>query len=173
MAAAADADDPYGGDLVVTRPTLARLEAERSRVGMELKTLIPRAIQKAREHGDLRENAEYKAAKEKQATYAKRFEELETLLGRVRLIESLERADGVALPGTQVRLESEDPGSGEPPLTLWLLGEGDQDLGTGVVSYKAPVGKSLHGRRVGDVVDVPREGGSRRYRILEVTERLP
>ncbi len=173
MAAAADTDDPYGGDLVVTRPTLARLEAERSRVGMELKTLIPRAIQKAREHGDLRENAEYKAAKEKQATYAKRFEELETLLGRVRLIESLERAEGVALPGTQVRLESEDPGSGEPPLTLWLLGEGDQDLGTGVVSYKAPVGKSLHGRRVGDVVDVPREGGSRRYRILEVTERLP
>ncbi len=173
MAAAADTDDPYGGDLVVTRPTLNRLEAERSRVGMELKTVIPRAIQKAREHGDLRENAEYKAAKEKQASYAKRFEELETLLGRVRLIENLERVEGVALPGTQVRLESEDPGGGEKPLTLWLLGEGDQDLGTGVVSYKAPVGKSLHGKRVGDVVDVPREGGSHRYRILEVTERLP
>jgi transcription elongation GreA/GreB family factor len=173
MDAAADNEDPYAGDLVVTRPTLKRLEAERSRVGMELKTAIPRAIQKAREHGDLRENAEYKAAKDKQATYAKRFEELESLLNRVRLIEDLKRAEGVALPGTEVRLEAVEPNGGEDRLTLWLLGEGDQDLGPGVVSYKAPVGKSLHGRRVGDEVEVPREGGARRYRILEVIERLP
>jgi len=173
MEAAADTDDPYAGDLVVTRPTLKRLETERSRVGMELKTVIPKAIQKAREHGDLRENAEYKAAKDKQATYAKRFEELEALLNRVRLIEDLERGDGIALPGTEVRLEAVEPNGGEDRLTLWLLGEGDQDLGPGVVSYKAPVGKSLHGRRVGEEVDIPREGGARRYRILEVSERLP
>ncbi len=169
---AAETEDPYDGDLVVTRATLSRLEKEHTRVGMELKTVIPQAIQKAREHGDLRENAEYKAAKDKQATYAQRFEELETHLKRVRLIEDLDRKAGVALPGTEISLEAVDEEGGET-VVFWLLGEGDQDLGPEVVSYKAPVGKALFGRRLGDTVDVPREGGSRRFRILGITERLP
>jgi transcription elongation factor GreA len=138
---------------------------------MDLKTTIPEAIRKAREHGDLRENAEYDSAKAKQATYAKRFEELERLLKGVRLIENLERPPGVALPGTVVRLEPQEPG-GEP-LSYWLLGEGDQDLGESVVSYKAPVGKAIAGKRAGDLVELPAESPVRRYRIQDVVERLP
>ncbi len=166
-----DSDDPYEGDLVVTRPTLARLEAERQRVGMELKTIIPQAIQKAREHGDLRENAEYKAAKDKQANYAKRFEEIEKQLKSVRLIETLEREPGRALPGTELTLSP--AGTDGEDLVLWLLGEGDQALGDGVVSYKAPVGQAVYRKRVGDEVDIPGPGGVRRYRLKDVRERLP
>jgi transcription elongation factor GreA len=162
-------EDPFAGMTLFTRPTFTRLQEERQRVGMELKTTIPRAIQKARELGDLRENAEYDAAKEKQASYAKRFEELDSLLDGVRLIESLEREDGVALPGTEVELEDE---SGSVS-TIWLLGEGDQDVGEQVVSYLAAVGKALCGRRVGDEVSLPRDGSEASYRIRRVSERLP
>ena len=168
-----ESDDPYEGDLVVTRPTLMRLEDERQRVGMELKTVIPAAIQKAREHGDLRENAEYKAAKDKQANYAKRFEELEAQLKSVRLIESLEREPDRALPGTELTLVPAGTESGSEPLVLWLLGEGDQALGEGVVSYKAPVGQAVFRKRVGDEMEIPGPDGARRYRLAEVRERLP
>ena len=87
----------------------------------------------------------------------------------VRLIESLEREDGVALPGTEVELEDE---SGSVS-TIWLLGEGDQDVGEQVVSYLAAVGKALCGRRVGDEVSLPRDGSETSYRIRRVSERLP
>ncbi len=146
---------------------------ERSRTGMELKTTIPHAIQKARELGDLKENAEYHAAKDKQATYARRFEELETLLNRVRLIESLERPAGVAMPGTEVRLAAVDGNPDEAAIALWLLGDGDQALGDNVVSFRAPVGQAIFGRREGEEIDLPRETGTRRYRITRVEERLP
>ena len=170
---AIEPDDPYEGELVVTRRTLARLEEERTRVGMELKTAIPRAIQRARELGDLKENAEYHAAKDKQATYARRFEELETLLNRVRLIESIERPAGVAMPGTEVHLVAMDENPFESELVLWLLGEGDQELAENVVSFRASVGVALLNRHVGDEIDLPRETGPRSYRIARVEERLP
>jgi transcription elongation GreA/GreB family factor len=166
----APGDDPYDGAMLLTRPTLERLETERRRIGMELKTTIPRIIQKARELGDLRENAEYESAKAKQATYAKRFEELDGLIHSARLIEELKREPGVAAPGTEIELE---PLGATEPMTVWLLGEGDQEVGPGVVSYRAPVGKALMGRRPGDEVALPREGESLRYRVASVRERLP
>lgn len=166
----AGTEDPYAGSTLLTRPTLERLRQERQRVGMELKTTIPQAIQRARELGDLKENAEYDAAKAKQAAFAKRFEELEALLDGIRLIEDLEREDGVAAPGTEIRLEG---AGGEGDLVVWLLGEGDQDLAEGVVSYLAPVGQALLGRRRGETVTLPRDGGSAAYRIASVQERIP
>ena len=123
----------------------------------------------ARSYGDLRENAEYAAAKAKQAAYANRFEDLERLLNGIRLIEDLPREDGVATPGTEVELEDADGDR----LSLWLLGEGDQEIGEGVVSYKAAVGRALRGRRVGEEVTLPRESGDVTYRVTRVRERLP
>jgi transcription elongation factor GreA len=161
-------EDPYEGDVVLTRPSLDRLEAERIRIGMELKTEIPRIIQSARDFGDLKENAEYHAAKAKQAEYAQRYSDLAALLGRVRLIEDMEREAGVAAPGTEVELEAADGGG---RVRYWLLGEGDQDLGEEVVSYKAPIGRVLNGRRVGDTVELPPDG--RPFRVASVGERLP
>jgi transcription elongation factor GreA len=166
---AAAATESYDGATLLTRPTLHRLESERLRLGMELKTTIPQAIQKARELGDLRENAEYEAAKAKQATTAKRFEELDRLIHAARLIEDLKREDGVGAPGTEVDLVASDGRR----LTVWILGEGDQGVGPGVVSYLAPVGKALVGRSAGDEVELPGDGGSTRYRVDGVRERLP
>jgi transcription elongation factor GreA len=164
-------EDPYAGVLVLTRATWTRLQQERTRVGMELKTAIPQAIQKARELGDLRENAEYEAAKAKQAAYAKRFEELEAMLSKTQLIEDMEREAGVALPGTEIDLEPVEAGA--EGLTLWLLGEGDQDLGRDVVSYKAPVGRAVLGKREGDEVTLARGAAVAAYRVRSIRERLP
>ena len=163
-------DEGYDQMLLLTRPTLDRLAAERHRVGLELKTTIPQAIQKARELGDLRENAEYAAAKAKQAVYAKRFEELETLQNRARLIEDLKREPGVAAPGTEVTLEEI---GGSRRWTYWVLGEGDQELGNSVVSYLAALGKVLTGRRAGDTVELPEEDARIQCRVVSVVERLP
>jgi transcription elongation factor GreA len=163
-------DEGYDQMLLLTRPTLERLQSERQKIGLELKTTIPQAIQKARELGDLRENAEYAAAKAKQAVYAKRFEELETLQNRARLIEDLKREPGVASPGTLVTLEATD-GSGIR--TFWILGEGDQELGSSVVSYLAALGKALVGRRTGDTVELPQDGERIICRVVSVEERLP
>ena len=162
--------DPFDGDLVLTRESLDRMENERARIGQELKTTVPQAIQKAREFGDLKENAEYKAAKEKQATYAARFQELETQLRQVRLIESLERPADTAFPGTQITLEPMDGGAA---WVVWMLGEGDQDFGDNVVSYKAPVGQVLLGAKVGDVLEFIREGSNQSFQVSKVEERLP
>ena len=167
----AEPKDPSVEGVLLTRPTWERLAAERTQVGMELKTTIPLAIQKARELGDLRENAEYDAAKAKQANYAKRFEELERLMNGARLIEDLPRKEGTALPGTKVMLEGIE--NKNEQLEFWLLGEGDQELGEHVVSYRAAVGKALLGRPVGDVVQLPRGEKSVSYRITTVEEKLP
>ena len=167
-------EDPYDGALLVTRTTHDRLQEERRKLGMELKTKIPQAIQKARELGDLSENAEYDAAKLKQANYAKRFQELEEFLNRARLIESIDRKPGTALPGTEVRLTAVDPGTTPAELRIWILGEGDQDLDPSVVSYRAPVGEALHGKGEGATVIVPGSGGEgTAYRIASIRERLP
>ena len=163
-------DEGYDQMLLLTRPTLERLQHEQQKIGLELKTTIPQAIQKARELGDLRENAEYAAAKAKQIVYAKRFEELETLQNRARLIEELKREPGVASPGTEVTLEAID-GSGMR--TFWILGEGDQELGTSVVSYLAALGKALVGRKKGDTVELPQDGERVVCRVVSVEERLP
>ena len=157
----------------MSRASVRRVEEECRRLGMELKTTIPQTIQKARELGDLRENAEYDAAKAKQASYAKRFAELEAQLGRVRLLEDLEREEGVALPGTRIRLEPLGDATDAGEMSVWMLGEGDQDLGEGVVSYKAPLGLALHGKRVGDEVEITQEAGPRRFRVSEIREELP
>lgn len=165
-----ESEDPYDGSLLMTRPTYDRLTEERRSVGMELKTTIPRAIQQARELGDLKENAEYDAAKSKQANYAKRFEELDGLLRQARLVEEIPRAKNVALPGTELELEAT---GGAEDRSYWLLGEGDQDLDTHVVSYRAAAGRALLGKRVGETVELPGEAGAETFVLRSVRERLP
>lgn len=162
-------DDPFDGDLVLTRASLHRLETERTRLGMELKTTIPQTIESARELGDLKENAEYHAAKAKQAEYATRFSELENMLKRVRLVESLDRTEGVAFPGTEIHLKGEDGSE----LKVWLLGEGDQDLGEFVVSYRAPMGRVLMGAKQGETVEISHLGEDKTFTVESVVERLP
>ena len=96
---------------IMSRPTYERLEAEFKKLKLDLKTVIPAAIEKARQLGDLRENAEYEAAKQRQANAAARAQELMNLLDRTRLLETIEVDPSRVGVGTEVSLTPVDPGA--------------------------------------------------------------
>lgn len=153
----------------VTRATYERLRREADSVQQALKTVIPAAIQKARELGDLRENAEYESARLKQRTAQARLEQLAERLERSLFIDDLDEEPGVAGLGSEVTLELADGGQQR----YWLLGEGDATHGDEVVSYLAPIGRALYGRREGDEVELPGDGGTTRATIRSTRRRLP
>jgi transcription elongation factor GreA len=153
----------------LTRPTFEKLRTEAEALDVALRGEIPQAIQKARELGDLRENAEYESAKLKQRTSQARIRQLIEKMTDVSFIEDVPYvADMVGL-GTEVSVRVE--GDGER--RLWILGEGDDHLGSEVVSYKAPLGRALVGRKLGDTVSLPGDGGERQGVIESVRQRLP
>lgn len=158
--------DQYAGRVLMTRATLGRLRKEAETLDWDLKTTIPQEIRKAREHGDLRENAEYDAAKLKQADATKRLGELNERMRLVKLIDEIEIPDGVIGPGMEVGLLGDDGGE----KTYWILGEGDGDLADHVVSYRAPLGQMLLGKKVGDEAGPINE---RTYRVTAIRRRLP
>jgi transcription elongation factor GreA len=156
---------------VMSRPTYERLEREMKKLSLDLKTSIPAAIEKARQLGDLRENAEYEAAKLRQATAAARLQELITTLERTRLLDTIEIDETRIGVGTEVALE---PLEGErTPIRYWILGEGDGGLGPGVLSYRAELARPLLGREAGAEVVLEHPEGPRRYRIQSIAKRLP
>jgi transcription elongation factor GreA len=156
---------------VMSRPTYDRLEAELKRLSLELKTTIPAAIEKARQLGDLRENAEYEAAKLKQANAAARVTELLNTLERTRLLETMEIDPSRVGVGTQAALQPVDGNGGT--VTYWILGDGDSGLAPGVLSYRAPLARPLLGKRVGSEVDLEYPEGTRRFRVESIVKRLP
>jgi len=157
---------------IMSRRTYERLEAEFKKLKLDLKTVIPAAIEKARQLGDLRENAEYEAAKQRQANAAARAQELMNLLDRTRLLETIEVDPSRVGVGTEVSLEPVDP-SGAAPLTYWILGEGDHSLGPGILSYRAPIVRPLLGKSEGAQVTLEMPEGERAYRIASIRKRLP
>ena len=153
---------------VMTRATWELLTRELERLERELKTTIPATIQKARELGDLRENAEFHSAKLKQANVSKLVRSLQLRLARARFVDDAEYKDGVVGLGTEVTLESDDEVT-----TYWILGEGEHHHGDHVVSFQAPVGRSLVGRSIGDEIELGEGERRRRYRVVSVERRLP
>ena len=151
---------------VMTRSTWEKLKGELASLERELKTTIPATIQKARELGDLKENAEYHSAKLKQANAQKQAGALQLRLGRARFIEDSEYKEGVVGLGTEVVLSS-----GDERMSYWILGDGEQHLGTNVISFQAPIGKSLVGHVAGDEIEIGESG--RRWRVESVARRLP
>ncbi len=149
-AAASAAATDYRGH-VMTRATYSKLLHERNQLVWELKNTVAKAIQKAREHGDLRENAEYDAAKAKQSDFAGQISDLSIRLAQAKLIENLHIPLDEVAPGTEILVE--DVVTREKR-TIWILGEGDNWLGTNVVSYAAPLGRHLLGKRAGERVSV-------------------
>ena len=155
---------------IMTRTTYEKLEAEFKRIKLELRTSIPAAIEKARQLGDLRENAEYEAAKQRQANAAARAQELMNLIDRTRLLETIEVDATRVGVGTEVSLE---PLDGAAPLKYWILGEGDHALGPGILSYRAPIVRPLLGKPEGAEVSIELPEGVRSYRIASIRKRLP
>lgn len=124
------------------------------------------AIAEARSHGDLSENAEYDAAKERQGFVEGRIGEVEGKLGNAQIIDprALD-ADGRVVFGATVELEDID---GEQTVTYQIVGDDEADLKQSKISLNSPVARALIGKFGGDVVEVQTPGGRREYEILDV-----
>ncbi len=124
------------------------------------------AIAEARSHGDLSENAEYDAAKERQGFIEGRIAEVEGKLGNAQIIDpaSLD-ADGRVVFGATVELEDMDNGQ---KVAYQIVGDDEADLKQNKISLNSPVARSLIGKFAGDVAEVQTPGGRREYEILDV-----
>ena len=154
---------------IMTQATWERLQKEIGRLERELRTTIPAAIQKARELGDLSENAEYHSAKLKQANVGQMVAALQLRLARARFVDDVVYRDGVVGLGTEVVLEAGDQGS----RSYWILGEDEHHHGENVISFQTPVGRALMGRALGDEVELGEETERRRWRVVSVERKLP
>jgi transcription elongation factor GreA len=128
----------------------------------------PRNVQDiatARDHGDLRENAEYHAAKERQSHIEGRIQMLEDRLARAEIIDVTRLSGGRVVFGATVRLEDSDSGA---KAQYTIVGETEADLKKSRISITSPIARGLIGREVGDSVRIRTPGGEREYEILEV-----
>lgn len=125
------------------------------------------AIEEARAHGDLSENAEYHAAKERQGQIEAQIAELEDKLARAVVIDPTTLSGDKVVFGATVRLLDED----DKPITYQIVGETEADAKRGRISYNSPVGRALIGRRLGDEVEVVTPSGDRSYLIDQVEFR--
>jgi len=124
------------------------------------------AIAEARSHGDLSENAEYDAAKERQGFVEGRIADLEGKLSNAQIIDpKLLDADGRCVFGATVELE--DLESGET-VTYQIVGDDEANIKLGKISISSPIARALIGKYAGDVADVMAPGGIRQYEVLDV-----
>jgi transcription elongation factor GreA len=124
------------------------------------------AIAEARAQGDLSENAEYDAAKERQGFIEGRIAELESKLGRAQVIDPKNiNADGRCVFGATVKLE--DMGSGDV-VTYQIVGDDEADIKQCKISISSPISRALIGKYSGDVVEVQTPGGLREYEVVDV-----
>ena len=145
--------------------------AERMRVELhDLKTVqrpaIIAAIAEARAHGDLSENAEYHAAKERQSFIEGRIADLDGKISNAEIIDPTTLdADGRCVFGATVELEDVDKGT---KVTYQIVGEDEADIKQGKISIASPIARSMIGKSVGDIAEVQAPGGVREYEILDV-----
>ena len=136
----------------------------------QLKTVerprIIQAIQEARSHGDLSENAEYDAAKERQGFVEGRIAELESKLANAQVIDPAHiDGDGRCVFGSTVDLQDVD---GEESVTYQIVGDDEADIKQGKISVSSPIARALIGKYSGDVAEVQAPGGVKSYEILDV-----
>jgi transcription elongation factor GreA len=143
-----------------------RLRAELVRLRSTDRPAVIQAIKEAREKGDLSENAEYDAARERQGFIEGRIQELEGKLSSLQVIDpaSLDAGERIVFGAT---IDLEDPESGER-VRYQIVGDDEADIREGMISISSPIARALIGRSVGDVAVVAAPGGKRQYEILEV-----
>lgn len=144
------------------------LEAELKRLKSVDRPEIIRAISEARDHGDLSENAEYHAAKERQSFVEGRVMELEDLLSRADVIDVSKLSGDSVKFGATVTLVDEDT---EEKCCYQIVGDHEADVKAGRISLSSPIARALIGKGTGDIVEVNTPGGGRSYEILKVEWR--
>ncbi len=150
----------------ITREGLEKLKAELQRLKKVERPKIIKEIETARSYGDLSENAEYEAAKEKQGLIEARIRELEYKISHAYVVDTRDRKDSDRVAfGATVRLLDLDT---EREVTYTIVGPDESDLSRGRISIQSPIAKGLMGKRKGDTVIVKVPRGEIEYEILDV-----
>ena len=143
-----------------------RLRAELEELKSVKRPAVINAIAEARAQGDLSENAEYDAAKDKQGFIEGRILEIEGKLAAAQVIDpSALDAGGRVVFGATIDLEEEESGD---EVTYQIVGDDEADLKQGLISVSSPIARALLGKEAGDVAEVQAPGGVKRYEIVEV-----
>jgi transcription elongation factor GreA len=143
-----------------------KLQAEITALEYELRNELPKEILKARAHGDLKENAEFHAAKERQRFVDSRLSQLKRRLADLSMVDvSKIPRDKIGFGSTVVVLDTDK----DEELTYKLVTSEETDVNNGLISRGSPIGRGLLGRKVGDEVKIPIPGGTRMLEILKIT----
>lgn len=150
----------------ITKRGAEKLKEELHRLKTVERHAVINAIAEARAQGDLSENAEYDAAKDKQGFIEGRILEIEGKLAAAQIIDPSQLdAGGRVVFGSTVDLEDEDSGNA---VTYQIVGEDEADIKEGRVSISSPIARALIGKSVGDAAEVQAPGGVRRYEVMGV-----
>ena len=150
----------------ITKRGAEKLKTELHRLKTVDRPAVIAAIAEARAQGDLSENAEYEAAKDRQGFIEGRIQEIEGKLSAAQIIDpSAVDAAGRVVFGATVELEDEDSGDA---VTYQIVGEDEADLKQGLINVGSPIGRALIGKEVGDTAEVQAPGGARHYEIIAV-----
>ena len=148
----------------MTRAGFTALDEELKQLKSVERGAVIRAIAEAREHGDLSENAEYHAAREKQSFIEGRIKELEALVSLAEVIDPTKFSGSVKF-GATIRLADVDSGEEK---TYQIVGEPEADIEHGKLNIRSPLARALIGKDEGDSVEVKSPGGTRSYEVLSV-----
>lgn len=150
----------------ITAEGAERLRAELKKLKNEDRPRITKAIAEAREHGDLKENAEYHAAREEQGLSEARIRDIEAKLSNAQIIDIKEMpfSDKVIFGATVVLYDVDT----EDEVRYHIVGDDEADISAGKISYSAPLARAIIGKREGDEVEVKTPSGQKTYEISEV-----
>lgn len=148
----------------LTRAGQTALNEELKKLKSEERPAIIRAIAEAREHGDLSENAEYHAARERQSFVEGRIKEIEGILSLADVIDT-SKLNGSIKFGAVVTLVDEDT---DKERTYQIVGEPEADIEAGKLNIKSPLARALIGKEEGDSVEVSTPGGEKAYEVLKI-----
>ena len=149
----------------MTASGLIALEKELRQLKFTDRQEVIKAIEVAREHGDLSENAEYHAAREKQSFIEGRVLELESVISLADVIDPTKLSGNIVRFGATVKLADEDT---DGKSTFQIVGTYEADIDNGLLSVTSPTARALIGKTLGDSVEVTTPGGSKSYEIIKV-----
>ena len=150
--------------ILMTRAGYTALETELKKLKSVERPSVIQAIAEARELGDLKENAEYHSAREKQGFIEGRIKELESVLGLAEVIDP-KALSGAVKFGATVKLVDEDT---DEEKTWQIVGEHEANIEKGLLNVKSPIARALIGKEEGDSVEVRTPGGEKSYEILSI-----
>jgi transcription elongation factor GreA len=148
----------------MTRAGHAALDQELKGLKTVERPAVIRAIAEAREHGDLSENAEYHAARERQSFVEGRIKEIEAMLSRAEVIDTAALAGAIKF-GATVTVVDEDT---DEEKTYRIVGEAEADIEKGLLNIRSPLARALIGKDEGDSVEVRTPGGEKSYEVLSI-----